>query len=229
MFVSTSIYCGVVPISSRKADEQGLFMMTLVSEISMVAAGPTDGVLVGQVLAGQKSAFDELVSRYQRRATAVAYRLLGNLQDALEVAQESFLKAFTNLTTLQKSEAFGPWLLRIVSNLSLNLRRSRKSLAVLPLDDLLPSSGATNDDHSLIMVMHDSEPSRRMQRAEVHSRIEQALGQLSRRQREAISLFALEEIPQKQVAQTLGCSVEAVKWHVFEGRRKLREILKDCL
>jgi RNA polymerase sigma factor (sigma-70 family) len=68
-----------------------------------------------------------------------------------------------------------------------------------------------------------------MQRAEVRSRIEQALGQLSRRQREAISLFTLEEIPQKQVAQTLGCSVEAVKWHVFEGRRKLREILKDCL
>jgi RNA polymerase sigma factor (sigma-70 family) len=68
-----------------------------------------------------------------------------------------------------------------------------------------------------------------MQRAEVRSRIEQALGQLSRRQREAISLFALEEIPQKQVAQTLGCSVEAVKWHVFKGRRKLKEILKDCL
>jgi len=204
-------------------------MMTLVSEISMTAASPTDGVLVGQVLAGQKSAFDELVSRYQRRATAVAYRLLGNLQDALEVSQEAFLKAFTNLTTLQKAEAFGPWLLRIVSNLSLNLRRSRKSLAVLPLDDLLPSAGAMGADHFMTARAHNAEPCRRMQRAEVSSRIEQALGQLSRRQREAISLFALEEIPQKQVAQTLGCSVEAVKWHVFEGRRKLREILKDCL
>jgi RNA polymerase sigma-70 factor (ECF subfamily) len=204
-------------------------MMTLVSEISMVTVHPTDGVLVGQVLAGQKSAFDELVSRYQRRATAVAYRLLGNLQDALEVAQEAFLKAFTNLTTLQKAEAFGPWLLRIVSNLSLNLRRSRRSLAVLPLDDLLPSAGTMGADHFLTAATHNAEPCCRMQRAEVRSRIEQALGQLSRRQREAISLFTLEEIPQKQVAQTLGCSVEAVKWHVFEGRRKLKEILKDCL
>jgi RNA polymerase sigma-70 factor (ECF subfamily) len=194
-------------------------MTTLVSEIPIASTQPTDGVLVGRVLAGQKSAFNELINRYQRRATAVAYRFLGNLQDALEIAQDAFLKAFTNLTKLHQAESFGPWLMRIVSNLSLNFRRSRKSLDTLPLDDLLPSAGAT--DHA--------EPSRLMQSAEMGSRIEQALAQLPDRQRAAINLFALERIPQKQVAQTVGCSVEAVKWHVFDGRRKLKEILKDCL
>jgi RNA polymerase sigma-70 factor (ECF subfamily) len=194
-------------------------MTTLVSEIPIAPTQPTDGVLVGQALAGQKSAFNELIRRYQRRATAVAYRFLGNLQDALEITQEAFLKAFTNLTTLQKAEAFGPWLMRIVSNLSLNFRRSRKSHGTLPLDDLLPSTGA----------VHHADPCRLMQSAEIGSQVEQALAQLPERQRAVINLFALEQIPQKQVAQTVGCSVEAVKWHVFDGRRKLKEILKDCL
>src|SRR6476659_8896832 len=98
---------------------------------------PSDGVLVKRVLGGERAAFDELIRRYQRQAVAVSYRLLGNTQDALEVSQDSFLKAFTSLGSLQKPEAFGGWLMRIVSNLSLNYRRGRKTRSQLPLDDLL--------------------------------------------------------------------------------------------
>src|SRR5687768_9079399 len=100
-------------------------------------AGPSDGQLVAQTLTGQRKAFDELIRRYQRQAVAVSYRLLGNSQDSLEVTQDAFLKAFTSLASLQKPEAFGGWLMRIVSNLSLNYRRSRKTRSQLPLDDLL--------------------------------------------------------------------------------------------
>src|SRR3954452_8370640 len=100
-------------------------------------ASPTDGQLVTRAIDGDRKAFDELIVRYQRQAVAVSYRLLGNTQDALEVAQDAFLKAFTSLATLQKPEAFGGWLMRIVSNLSLNYRRSRKVRSQLPLDDLL--------------------------------------------------------------------------------------------
>src|SRR6476619_3414078 len=86
---------------------------------------PSDGQLVTQALEGDRPAFDQLIVRYQRQAVAVSYRLLGNTQDALEVTQDAFLKAFTSLSSLQKPEAFGGWLMRIVSNLSLNFRRSR--------------------------------------------------------------------------------------------------------
>src|SRR5215217_6238927 len=106
-------------------------------------ASPSDGVLVSQVLAGRKAAFDELVRRYQRQAVAVSYRLLGNSHDALEVTQDAFIKAFSSLATLQKPEAFGGWLMRIVSNLSLNYRRSRKTRSQLPLDDLLGATEAS--------------------------------------------------------------------------------------
>src|SRR5947207_300832 len=99
---------------------------------------PPDGDLVRQVVTGhQNRAFDDLIRRYQRQAVAVSYRLLGNTHDALEVTQDAFLKAFSSLASLQKPEAFGGWLMRIVSNLSLNYRRGRKSKSQLPLDDLL--------------------------------------------------------------------------------------------
>ncbi len=92
-----------------------------------VVAPPTDGALVVKVLDGDRAAFDVLVTRYQRQAVAVSYRLLGNSHDALEVVQDAFIKAFTSLAGLQKPEAFGGWLMRIVSNLSLNFRRGRKT------------------------------------------------------------------------------------------------------
>src|SRR5882762_6333643 len=103
-------------------------------------ASPTDGQLVTRALDGDRKAFDELIVRYQRQAVAVSYRLLGNTHDALEVTQDAFLKSFSSLATLQKPEAFGGWLMRIVSNLSLNYRRGRKSRQQLPLDDLLGTS-----------------------------------------------------------------------------------------
>src|SRR6476659_1353859 len=109
-------------------------------------ASPSDGTLVERVLGGERKAFDELIRKYQRQAVAVSYRLLGNTHDALEVTQDAFLKAYTSLDTLQKPEAFGGWLLRIVSNLSLNFRRSRRTRSQLPLDDLLgPSNPGTTD------------------------------------------------------------------------------------
>src|SRR3954449_8334418 len=111
------------------------------------AKDPSDGELVRRVLGGKRESFDELINRYQRQAVAVSYRLLGNSQDALEVTQDAFLKAFGSLATLQKPEAFGGWLMRIVSNLSLNYRRSRKTRsAQLPLDDLLGSTEGGQSD-----------------------------------------------------------------------------------
>src|SRR5881628_3818594 len=85
---------------------------------SPAPATPPDAQLVAQALAGRKAAFDELIRRYQRQAVAVSYRLLGNTNDALEVTQDAFLKAYASLATLEKPEAFGGWLMRIVSNLS---------------------------------------------------------------------------------------------------------------
>ena len=195
--------------------------------------GPTDGQLVTQSLSGNRNAFDELIRRYQRQAVAVSYRLLGNTQDAMEVTQDAFLKAFTSLETLQKPEAFGGWLMRIVSNLSLNYRRSRKTRTAVPLAEVLgPQTGETTETHgggSEWMSSGTADPVRGLEGKELGAKLKEALAQLPEKQRLAIVMFTIDEMPQKQVAEALGCSVEAVKWHVFQGRKKLKEILKEHL
>jgi RNA polymerase sigma-70 factor (ECF subfamily) len=194
---------------------------------------PTDGALVEQVIGGKRAAFDELVRRYQRQAVAVSYRLLGNSHDALEVTQDAFIKAFSSLATLQKPEAFGGWLMRIVSNLSLNYRRSRKTRSQLPLDDLLgPTESAQQAEAaggSSDWMSQSGDPVHLLASEEMGRKLQAALAQLPEKQRLAIVMFTIDEMPQKQVAEALQCSVEAVKWHVFQGRKKLKEILKDHL
>jgi RNA polymerase sigma-70 factor (ECF subfamily) len=185
------------------------------------------------VIGGKRTAFDELVRRYQRQAVAVSYRLLGNSHDALEVTQDAFIKAFSSLATLQKPEAFGGWLMRIVSNLSLNYRRSRKTRSQLPLDDLLgPTEGAQQAElagGSSDWMSQSGDPVHLLASEEMGRKLQAALAQLPEKQRMAIVMFTIEEMPQKQVAEALNCSVEAVKWHVFQGRKKLKELLKDHL
>ncbi len=117
--------------------------------------------------------------------------------------------------------------MRIVSNLSLNFRRGRKSRFSVPLDDLLDPTNPHFADGRLPADRVD--PAHRLASAEMGRRLRQALWMLPDKQRWAVILFTIEQLPQKQVAQTLGCSVEAVKWHVFQARKKVKEILKDYL
>lgn len=192
---------------------------------------PTDAGLVERALSGEKAAFDDLVRRYQRQAVAVSYRLLGSSHDALEVTQDAFLKAYQSLETLQKPQAFGGWLMRIVSNLSLNYRRSRKTRSQLPLDDLLETGGSqqVGGVAGSEWMARSGDPHRSMESVEMGQRLHQALQQLPEKQRLAIVMFTIEQMPQKEVAASLGISVEAVKWHVFQGRKRLKEMLKDHL
>lgn len=193
---------------------------------------PSDGQLVREAVAGRKEAFDELIRRYQRQAMAVSYRLLNNSHDAMEVTQDAFIKGFTSLKTLEKPEAFGGWLMRIVSNLSLNYRRSRKSRSqVLSLDEDLTSGGGMREvaGGTSEWMNRPDDPLHAMESREMGQALETAMQELPEKQRLALVMFTIEKMPQKQVAEALECSVEAVKWHVFQARKKLKELLKEHL
>lgn len=191
-----------------------------------------DEALVRAAMDGNRSAFDTLVRRYQNAAVSVSYRLLGNRADAVEIVQDAFLKAFRSLASLERPGAFGGWLMRIVSNLSLNRRRGRHLRKGASLED---DEGNPIDAHGATTVSGESlqsgslDPSRAAMGKELGAELERALAQLPDKQRLAIVLFTIQELPQKQVAEALDCSVEAVKWHVFQGRKKLKELLKDHL
>src|SRR3954451_15884953 len=146
-------------------------------------ASVSDGTLVERVLGGDRKAFDDLIRRYQRQAVAVSYRLLGNSHDALEVTQDAFLKAYGSLATLQKPAAFGGWLMRIVSNLSLNYRRSRKTRSQLPLDDLLGPGEPQAAGGSSDWMAQSGDPVHNLESQEMGKRLQEALNQLPEKQR----------------------------------------------
>lgn len=185
----------------------------------------TDAELVGQTLTGRRAAFDVLIERYQRRATAVAYRLLGNLHDALEVCQDAFIRAYSALDTLEQRERFGPWLMRIVTNLSLNYRRSRGPR--LSFEDCLVGEDGARSDRLADEPHSDERPGATLAATELEAKVQDAMAQLTQQQRAALVLFSIEQLPQKEVAEILDLSVEAVKWHVFQARKKMKELLAE--
>jgi RNA polymerase sigma-70 factor (ECF subfamily) len=189
---------------------------------------PSDAELVRAARRGDLHAFDILVQRHQRQATAVAFRLLNDSDDAMEVVQDAFLRAYQKLPLLAWAGRFKPWLMRIVSNLALNKRRARALRKTISMDAAI--DGEQGDAGALDrpdprQLPPDAEASGQ----DVRKLIDDALGELTDMQREALLLFSVEKLPQKQVAERLGCSVEAVKWHVFAARKKMKEKLKDYL
>jgi RNA polymerase sigma-70 factor (ECF subfamily) len=188
-----------------------------------------DRELVASVLQGRLEAFDELVARHQRQASAVAQRLLNNRDDALEVVQEAFLAAYEKLRTLDDPARFKSWLLRIVSNLALNRRRGRALRRTASLDATPP---AADDGGHMDLGPADPRAATAEQHAsagEMQAIIDETIRAMSPLQAQALLLFVQAEMPQKDIAEVLGCSVEAVKWHVFAARKKLKEALKDYL
>jgi len=184
-----------------------------------------DARWVADARRGDQDAFDRLVDRYQRRAVAVAYRLLGNAEDARDAAQDAFLRAYQNLATLEDPRRFGGWLMRIVTNLSLNLRRSRSRSASTATDDVIAGEEELRTPSGAML----SAGAERPETAELNSAIQAAIDALPEKQRVALVLFSIEGIPQKDVAQIMNCTVELVKWNVFQARKALRRALADHL
>lgn len=185
-----------------------------------------DAVDVAATLEGRLDAFDQLVERYQRRAVSVSFRLLGNIQDAQDVCQRAFVKAFKSLATLKEQDRFGAWLMRIVSNLSLNYRRDRKphlTLATVDGDVGVPEAAIESHRHT------SDGPSAAMETEEAEGAIRRAMDELPEKQRMALVLFAIEKMSQKEVADIMECSVEMVKWNVFQARKTLKQALTHLI
>ncbi len=204
------------------------------SSSDVTQAAMEDARLVSSVLAGDSAAYDDLVRRYQRRAVAVAYRLLGNLHDAADVAQDAFLRAYRGLGGLEDHGRFGPWLMRIVSNLSLNYRRSRETgvaRSAMALDEVVEATEelrSTMGD-ALTGTHRGGSPGDTPLAGEVQETVGRAIEALPDKQRLALVLYCVEGLPQKEVAEIMECSVELVKWNVFQARKKLKQDLAGYL
>jgi len=188
-----------------------------------------DAELVRRVAEGKAEAFELLVRRYHRRVIGVAYRLLGNSEDAQDVSQEAFVRAFRSLDTLDDPARFGGWLIRIVSNQALNFRRARSLRTAASLDDLGQMGDGAARRPSQRSLPGRSDEADATAPGELHDAISAAMEELPEQQRLALILFSVEGMPQKDVAEVLECSIEMVKWNVFQARKRMKEKLAEFL
>lgn len=166
---------------------------------------------VERVRRGDSAAFDSLVSQYMRRAFAVAYRLLGNREDAEDLVQETFMTVLRKIDSFERGRAFSPWFFRILVNRGLNARKSR----ALRTSDELPEHAAAAG----------ASPERSAEQAELRGRLRAALDGLPERQRVIVELFELEGFAGPEIAEILEISDGTVRWHLHEARKTLRQSL----
>jgi RNA polymerase sigma-70 factor (ECF subfamily) len=179
----------------------------------------SDDQLLARFARGEREALGELFRRYRSAAYRVAYRLLGREADALDAVQESFIKALTHLHSFQGRSSFKTWLLRVVSNASLDLGRQRGRREALSLDAVAATEPETGP-----LVTYDR-PTEGLEREELRDVLQEALASLPEAQRRTFVLHVEGELNYREVAEVLEISIGTVMSRLFYARQKLRVFL----
>jgi RNA polymerase sigma-70 factor (ECF subfamily) len=176
----------------------------------------SDQELIQDVRNGRRQAFTELMRRHQVRVYWVSRRIVGNHEDADDIAQETFIKAYVGLGEFRGDSSFFTWLYRIAVNLSLNAVRKRQVLNYLRDSSLLRKVLPLEDD-----------PEKLMETEEMLSRVEKAVALLPEKQRSVFILRYYEEMTYDEIAQILKTSVGGLKANYFHALKKVQQYLKD--
>jgi len=182
----------------------------------VTVANPTDAELVRECLAGRREAFDALVERHQRHVYQLCYRFAGNHEDANDMTQDVFIRAYRGLKTFKGQSSLGTWLYRIAVNVSLN-KVSVKSRNE-PLDPLL----AVSDER---IASADESAADALLRGERAAQVRAAIARLPKKQRATLVLRVYHDLPHEQIAGILGSSVGAVKANFFHALNNLKKLL----
>jgi len=182
--------------------------------------------LVRRCQAGDTEAFDELVTRYRTRVFGMIYNMVHSEQDAWDLAQDSFLKAWKSIKRFRGRSSFYTWIYRIVMNVTIDwLRKKQIKGAGTEFDDAIQLRQV--DPASKTVPKTEALPHETMERDEIRVRIDKAIAQLSPEQRAVILMKEIEGMQYHEIAEALGCSIGTVMSRLFYARKKLQNTLRD--
>lgn len=168
--------------------------------------------LIDRTEAGEREAFDDLVRKYQKQVYAMLYRMVGNHEDASDLLQKAFVKAFTGLRTFERRATFKTWLYQIAINLAKNVYRDRARIEQVPIDDVI-----IRRNPRVLETMIANE-NRRMLR--------QSLASLPEKQRMTLMLRVQDEKKFEEIAGVMKCSVGTAKANFHHAVQKLKAVMK---
>jgi RNA polymerase sigma-70 factor, ECF subfamily len=186
-----------------------------------------DDELIRAAQRGDRSAFDSLVRRYDRSVLRLALHMLGNEQDAQDVHQDAFIKAYRHLSNFRFECSFYTWLYRIVTNLCLDQLRRRKSRK----EDPSTVMDAAGEEMDLMANLQDeratANPARELERKNMHAAIQSALDSLTPRERTVFELKHYQGLKLRTIGEMLSTTEETAKNTLFRATRKLRARLAE--
>jgi RNA polymerase sigma-70 factor (ECF subfamily) len=186
----------------------------------VTVTNPTDAEIVAACLAGEREAFGLLVERHQRHVYQLCYRFVGNHEDASDLAQDVFIRAYRGLNGFKGQASLGTWLYRIGVNVCLN-----KVGAKTPRPDALDPLLAASDERIASGLESATDIVLREERA---GQVRAAIAKLPKTQRATLILRVYHELPHEEIAGILGSSVGAVKANFFHALNNLRKLMREA-
>lgn len=194
-----------------------------VEPVAEAAAADSDQVLVERVQEGDVAAFDRLVHKYRERLYSVIYNLTSNREDAADLTQESFIKAFRSINRFKGKSAFFTWLYRIGVNTTLSHLKRNRFRRFFSLDYMDEEGGHVALVEKLA-AKHQSEKGALL--SELQEKLNEALQKLSPKHRTVVVLFEIEGLSHQEIANIVGCSVGTVRSRLHYAKQQLQADLK---
>ncbi len=182
--------------------------------------------LVQRARLGHLDAYDELIRRYQERIYATIYHMTSNHEDANDLAQETFIKAFQALKSFKGGSSFYTWIYRIAVNKTINFLKQRKHRAHMSLNDL---DFNAEHDPDLVALISEKTPRREVNLAELQEKLNTALQKLSEAHRLVVVLHDVQGLPHEEIAKIMDCNIGTVRSRLFYARQQLQAYLSDYL
>jgi len=185
-----------------------------------------DVELVKAARQGDMRAYDQLVQRYQERIYATVYHMTSNHEDANDLAQETFIKAYSALKSFKGDSSFYTWVYRIAVNKTINFLKQRKNKVSLSLNDL---DFNVENNPELVAFVSDKTPRRDIALSELQEKLNVALQKLSDVHRMVVTLHDVQGLSHEEIATIMDCNVGTVRSRLFYARQQLQAYLSDYL
>jgi RNA polymerase sigma-70 factor (ECF subfamily) len=182
--------------------------------------------LVRKAQNGDLAAYDDLVQRYQERIYATIYHMTSNHEDANDLAQETFIKAYQALKSFKGGSSFYTWVYRIAVNKTINFLKQRKNRTHMSLNDL---DFNAEHDPDLVALVSDKTPRRDAGLVELQEKLNEAMQKLSEPHRLVVALHDVQGLAHEEIAEIMDCNIGTVRSRLFYARQQLQGYLADYL
>jgi RNA polymerase sigma-70 factor (ECF subfamily) len=186
----------------------------------------SDRVLVERTQAGDPTAFDELVRRYQPRLLGMLYNMVNNQTDAWDLAMETFEKAYKSINTFRLDAEFFTWLYRIGYNLTVNFIKRNKHRNNLSMDD---ADLDLQNRSEFIDVSASGDAEKQSNLAELKKKLNESMMKLSEQHRAVVTMFDVQGLSHAEISKIMNCKEETVRSRLFYAHKQLQKYLKNYL